>query len=43
MSNVKSVQINDDKKLYQHQMLLSKSKFNLQSIEVDQEFNQDLI
>jgi len=40
MSNVKSVEANDDRKLYQHQMLLSKGKFELQSIEVDQEDDQ---
>jgi len=39
MSDVKSVEANDDWKLYQHQMLLSKSKFKLQLIEVDQEFD----
>ncbi len=37
MSNVKSIEVNDDWKLYQHQMLLSESKFELQSIKVDQE------
>ncbi len=46
MSDVKSVEANDDWKLYQHQMLLSKDKFELQSIEADQEddqkANQDL-
>jgi len=40
MSDVKSVEANDDRKLYQHQMLLSKGKFELQSIEVDQEDDQ---
>jgi len=40
MSNVKSVEANHDQKLYQHQMLLSESKFELQSIEVDQEDDQ---
>ncbi len=40
MSDVKSVEANDDQKLYQHQMLLSKDKFELQSIEVDQEDDQ---
>ncbi len=40
MSNVKSVKANDDQKLYQHQMLLSKDKFELQSIEVNQEDDQ---
>ncbi len=35
MSNVKSVEANDDWKLYQHQMLLSKDKFELQSIKAD--------
>ena len=40
MLNVKSVEANDDWKLYQHQMLLSESKFELQSIEVDQEDDQ---
>jgi len=40
MSNVKSVEANDDRKLYQHQMLLSKDKFKLQSMKVDQEDDQ---
>ena len=35
MSNVKSVEANDDWKLYQHQMLLLKSKFKLQLIKVN--------
>ncbi len=40
MSDVKSVEANDDQKLYQHQMLLSKDKFKLQSIKADQEDDQ---
>jgi hypothetical protein len=40
MFNVKSVQVNDNQKLYQHQMLLSESKFNLQSINIS-EFDQE--
>ncbi len=40
MSDVKSIEINDDRKLYQHQMLLSESKFELQSIKDDQENDQ---
>ncbi len=40
MSNVKSIKTNDDWKLYQHQMLLSESKFELQSIKADQEDDQ---
>jgi len=40
MSDVKSVEANDDQKLYQHQMLLLKGKFELQSIEADQEDDQ---
>ncbi len=40
MSDVKSVEANDDRKLYQHQMLLSEDKFKLQSIKVDQEDDQ---
>ncbi len=40
MSDVKSVEANDDRKLYQHQMLLSEDRFELQSIEVDQEDDQ---
>ncbi len=40
MSDVKSIEANDDWKLYQHQMLLSESKFKLQSIEADQEDDQ---
>ncbi len=42
MSDVKSVEANNDWKLYQHQMLLSEHKFKLQSIKVDQESDQDL-
>jgi len=40
MSDVKLIKANDDQKLYQHQMLLSESKFKLQSIEADQENDQ---
>ncbi len=40
MSDVKSVEANDDQKLYQHQMLLSEDRFELQSIEVNQEDDQ---
>ncbi len=40
MSDIKSIETNDDQKLYQHQMLLSESKFELQSIEVNQEDDQ---
>jgi len=40
MSDVKSVEANDDRKLYQYQMLLLKGKFKLQSIEADQEDDQ---
>jgi len=40
MSDVKSVEANDNQKLYQHQMLLSKDKFELQSIKADQEDDQ---
>jgi len=45
MSDVKSVEANDDRKLYQHQMLLSEGKFKLQSTdqEDDQKADQDLI
>ncbi len=39
-SDVKSVEANDDRKLYQHQMILSEGKFELQSIKVDQEDDQ---
>jgi len=42
MSNVKSVEANDDCKLYQHQMLLSEDRFELQSIKDDQKADQDL-
>jgi len=42
MSDVKSVEANDDRKLYQHQMLLSEDRFKLQSIENDQKADQDL-
>ncbi len=40
MSDVKSVKANDDRKLYQHQMLLSEDRFELQSIKADQEDDQ---
>jgi len=40
MSDVKSIETNDDQKLYQHQLLLSESKFELQSIKADQEDDQ---
>ncbi len=40
MSDVKSIEANDDWKLYQHQMLLSEDKFELQSIKADQEDDQ---
>ncbi len=43
MSDVKSVESNDDWKLYQHQMLLSASTFELQSIENDQDLTQILL
>jgi len=36
MSDVKSVEANNDQKLYQHQMLLLKDKFELQSMKADQ-------
>jgi len=40
MSDIKSVEANNDQKLYQHQMLLLKDKFELQSIKADQEDDQ---
>jgi hypothetical protein len=40
MSNVKLIETDDDRKLYQHQMLLFEDKFELQSIEADQEDDQ---
>ncbi len=40
MSDIKSIETNDDWKLYQHQLLLSESKFELQSIKADQEDDQ---
>ncbi len=40
ISDVKLIEVNDDQKLYQHQLLLSESKFELQSIEVDQKDDQ---
>ncbi len=40
MSDVKSVEANDDRKLYKHQMLLLEDKFELQSIKADQENDQ---
>ncbi len=43
MSDVKSVESNDDRKLYQHQMLLSASTFKLQSIKDDQDLTQILL
>ncbi len=42
ISDVKSVEANDDHKLYQHQMLLSEDRFELQSIKDDQKADQDL-
>ncbi len=42
MSDVKSVEANNDCKLYQHQMLLSKDRFELQLIEDNQKADQDL-
>jgi len=42
ISDVKSVEANDDHNLYQHQMLLSKDRFELQLIEDDQKADQDL-
>ncbi len=36
MSNIKSVEANNNCKLYQHQMLLSEDRFKLQSIENNQ-------
>ncbi len=42
MSDVKSVEANDDHKLYQHQMLLSEDRLELQSIEDNQKADQDL-
>ena len=43
ISDVKSVEANDNHKLYQHQMLLSKDRFKLQLIKDDQKADQDLI
>ncbi len=43
MSDVKSVESNDNQKLYQHQMLLSASTFELQLIEDDQDLTQILL
>ncbi len=43
MSDVKSVESNDDWKLYQHQILLSASTFKLQSIKDDQDLTQILL
>ncbi len=43
MSDVKSVESNNDWKLYQHQMLLSASTFELQLIEDDQDLTQILL
>ncbi len=40
MSDAKSVEANDDQKLYQHQMLLSEDRFKLQLIKADQEDDQ---
>ncbi len=42
MSDVKSVETNDDHKLYQHQILLSEDRFELQLIKDDQKADQDL-
>jgi len=43
MSDVKSVESNNDWKLYQHQMLLSASTFELQSIKDDQDLTYILL
>ncbi len=43
MSDVKSIESNNDWKLYQHQMLLSVSTFELQSIEDNQDLTQILL
>ncbi len=43
MSDVKSVEAHDDWKLYQHQMLLSEDKFELQLIKADQDLTQILL
>jgi len=43
MSDVKSVEANDNQKLYQHQMLLLEDKFELQSIKADQDLTQILL
>jgi hypothetical protein len=43
MSDVKSIEANNNRKLYQHQMLLSKDKFELQSIKADQYLTQILL
>ncbi len=40
MLNVKLIETDNDRKLYQHQMLLFEDKFELQSIEADQEDDQ---
>ncbi len=40
MSDVKSVEANNDQKLYQHQMLLLEDKFELQLMKADQENDQ---
>ncbi len=40
MSDVKPVEANDNRKLYQHQMLLPEGKFELQPIEADSENDQ---
>jgi len=42
ISDVKSVEANNNCKLYQHQMLLSEDRFELQSIKDDQKADQDL-
>jgi len=36
MPNAKPVQIDDDRKLYQHQVLLPESKFDLQPINISE-------
>ncbi len=43
MSNVKLVEANNDQKLYQHQMLLSESKFDLQFSDIKESDQESVL
>ncbi len=43
MSNVKLVEANNDQKLYQHQILLSESKFDLQFSDIKESDQESVL